>query len=201
MNLLEVEKELKQRISSNLKWGIKRVDIWETQTDFVKEYESYNSVNAEIFSKFSLHARFEDIRNYALSKWYLHLSKVALINTFMSHSLVRKLGKEADFYIDGISFKLDVVLLDHLRSTTMCNDEASKRSFLNNHFSYDGAVSENTLVLSVRSEAKEPWQCLSDLSVLKDCIFSYLNTFKRENLYCYKINKSMIYSDLICYVQ
>ena len=110
VNLLQVEQELKKRWLPRYKWGVKLVDIWESQTSFVYGFDHFNDVNEEIHSRLSSHARFEDIRDYALSRWYIFISNRALASIFISHPLVRQLKGDVDFFIDGLSFQLKTIV-------------------------------------------------------------------------------------------
>ncbi|MBT8327122.1 MAG: hypothetical protein KJP21_05330 [Bacteroidia bacterium] len=199
VNLVQVEEELKKRWSRRFNWGEKIVSIWDSQTSFVFGFDRFNDVNDEIHARLSSHARFNEIRDYALSRWYIFISNRSLASIFISHPLVRQLKGDADFYIDGLSFQLKAI--DFPSNSPLKIEEAKKdkQAFLDwwmrEHHESD--LSKNTIYLFLQSTTAENWKLRAELGLLKQFIYEYLDGFSRKNLLNSRTKSGLLYTEVL----
>lgn len=205
MNLEEVEIELKKRWSSDYQWGRKQADIWDSQTNFIYQIANFESLNNRIYSEFSTHSRFSDLRNYALNRWYNFRSAQAVEQIFTNHPLVRKVSndrdREKDFFIAGIPFdhktsvfpsgyNKDIAIAQHdpkdLIKWLYINQSGEQRRHLKNRF-----------FLILHKNDGEHWKLKAELSWIKYLVEEYLDQYDEQKLYELTYSKGVIKSDII----
>ncbi len=102
MDLPRVERELKKRLPYQYRWGRKQSNAWDSDTNFIYQTYSFESLlrKTEHFN--------QDLRDYALNRWYNFWSAMAAEDIFASHSNVvankNTYDKLVDFTIDNIPF-------------------------------------------------------------------------------------------------
>ncbi|MCW8995420.1 MAG: hypothetical protein OQK77_06370, partial [Psychromonas sp.] len=69
-DLLQIERELKKRLSYPYKWGRKQNDQFDKLTNFVYRFPSFEDVVKEIESRFKQDKEHQNISNYALTRLY-----------------------------------------------------------------------------------------------------------------------------------
>ncbi len=199
VNLLQVEEELKKRWSPKYKWGIKQVDIWDIQTNFVFGFDHFKDVNDELHDRLGSHSRFEDIRDYALSRWYNFIAQRAITSIFISHPLVRQLKDDADFYIDGLSFELKIISFPTHYSLPFDEAKHNRESFLDWVFEQgvNTEIDNNTICLVLHSLSEENWKLKAELGIIKHLIYKYLDRFSRQNLIHKRTPSGMVYTEAL----
>ena len=199
MNLLEVEQELKKRCVPKYKWGIKQVDIWDSQTNFVFSYDQFDEVNNEIQLRFNAHAQLDAIRDYALSRWYNYVANRALISIFISHPLVRQLKDDVDFFIDGMSFQVEELVFQANSGESFEEASKDKKAYLDGWIKHNHVedFTTNTICIVFHSITDEDWKLKSELTWLKHEIYTYLDRFSRENLIHQKQRSGLVYVDVL----
>lgn len=108
MNLTICERELKKRLAYPYVWGQRQGDDCDRLTDFVYQARSFRALLAESERRFSQRADGEQLRNYALNRWYNFWSAMAVEQIFCALERVaphpQRKDRLVDFTIDGIPF-------------------------------------------------------------------------------------------------
>ncbi len=200
LDLKKTELELKKRLNYDYKWGRKQADNWDEKTKFIYEINYFE----ELLNK--VKALDDDLKNYALNRWYNFLSAKAVEHLFSNHHQVNPQKNPRDKEID---FHLEQIPFDHKTSVF-------PKGFKQN---YDYAVQnkkelilwlyqnqsqqgrqhfKNRLFVIVHDREKsEHWKLKAEIFLLKEKIDDYINNFKVENLIKIKYNGQMIFSDII----
>lgn len=103
LDLARLEKSLKNRWKTDYNWlGHKQNDVWDKQTNFIYNARSYGELT-KLVSNLK-----EDMKHYALNRWYNFWSAMGVEQIFRSHKKVLPLhnqfDKQIDFFINNIPF-------------------------------------------------------------------------------------------------
>lgn len=190
IDLIQIEKELKKRLTYPYKWGRRQNDYYDNLTNFVYSIPTFNEVLREIESSFSKDKEHQNIANYALNRWYNFWSAQAVEKIFCSLPNVQPAldGKDRliDFTIDGVTF-------DHKTSIFPKNfpykiDEAIKKTdelirWLYKHQSQQQRKHlKNRLFIILYSSDGEHWKLKSEIQWLKERIEKYMTSFNTHYL-------------------
>jgi hypothetical protein len=199
MDLLRVENELKKRLEYPYKWGRKQSNDWDKKTNFIYKTYSFKALlnKIEYFN--------QDLKDYAMNRWYNYWSAMAIENIFASHSNVtpnkNKYDKLIDFYINDISF-------DHKSTVFPRGFKKSLEYAIKNKeelilWLYENQSQEgrkhlkNRLFVSFYDSNNEHWKMKSEISLLKNYIDNYINNFSKDNLFIFDFGEGKVYSDII----
>jgi hypothetical protein len=197
LSLLQIEKELKKRLTYPYKWGRKQNDYFDKLTNFVYNISEFDEVIKEINGRFKKDKENQNISNYALNRWYNFWSAQAVEKIFCSLPTVKPAldnrNKLVDFTIDGITF-------DHKTSIFPKNfpykiDEAMKHTnelikWLYTHQSQQQRKHlKNRLFIVLHSSDGEHWKLKSEISWLKERIDKYMEGFNPHYLLKFKFEK------------
>jgi hypothetical protein len=205
VNLETVEIELKKRWSANYEWGRKQADIWDSQTNFIYQIHLFDDVVAQIYDKFHHHAKFTDLRNYALNRWYNFHSAMAVEHIFNTHPLVRKVqnnvDKEKDFYINGLPFdhKTSVFpsAFKHDIEYALANPiELMKWLYINQSAQQRFHI-KNRIFLVLHKNDGQHWRLKAELQWIQLLVHDYLNKYKESNLTSLKHSQGILKTDII----
>ncbi|MCW8810074.1 MAG: hypothetical protein OQJ93_06905 [Ignavibacteriaceae bacterium] len=184
-DLLQIERELKKRLSYPYKWGRKQNDQFDKLTNFVYRFPSFEDVVKEIESRFKQDKEHQNISNYALTRWYNFWSAQAVEKIFCSlpnvQPAIDKKNRLVDFTIDGVTF-------DHKTSIFPKNfphpiDEAIKKTdelikwLYKNQSQQQRKHLKNRLFIVLYSSTGEHWKLKAEISWLKERIEKYMNGF------------------------
>ncbi|MBK9098787.1 MAG: hypothetical protein IPM14_11845 [bacterium] len=111
--LVQIEKELKKRLTYPYKWGRKQDDYFDRLTNYVYGISSFDDVLKETEKRFSKDKENKNIANYALNRWYNFWSAHAVEKIFCSLPSVKPALDEKDRLVD---FTIDGVTFDHKTS-------------------------------------------------------------------------------------
>lgn len=198
VNLIEIEKELKKRISYPYKWGRKQNDEFDKLTNFVYRISNFEELLKETESKFRNDKEHENIANYALNRWYNFWSAQAVEKIFCSLPNVKHALDEKDRLVD---FTIDGVTFDHKTSVFPKNfpykiDEAIKKTdelirWLYKHQSQQQRKHfKNRLFIVLYSSDGEHWQLKAEISWLQERIKKYMQGFNPHYLLKFPLEES-----------
>lgn len=205
VNLELVEIQLKKRWASEYKWGRKQADIWDSQTNFIYTIADFDEVVARIYTEFNTHRKYEDLRNYALNRWYNFQSAMAVEHIFNVHSKVRRVkndkDREKDFYIYGVAFdhKTSVFPSGFGKDVDYAVDnprELAKWLYVNQS-EQQRFHAKNRLFLVLHKNDGEHWKLKAELSWIKVLVDTYLDSYRELDLISLKHSKGMIKTDVI----
>ncbi len=185
-NLIQIEKELKKRLSYPYKWGRKQNDYFDKLTNFVYHIPNFDEVLKEIENRFRKDKEHQNIANYALNRWYNFWSAQAVEKIFCSLPNVKPALDEKDRLVD---FTIDGVTFDHKTSIFPKNfhytiDEAIKKTdelikwLYKNQSQQQRKHLKNRLFIVLYSSEGEHWKLKSEISWLKERIEIYMRRFQ-----------------------
>lgn len=197
INLVQIEKELKKRLSYPYKWGRKQTDQFDRLTNFVYRISSFEEVLKEIENKFSNDKEHQNIANYALNRWYNFWSAQAVESIFCSLPNVKPALDEKDRLVD---FSIDGVTFDHKTSIFPKNfpypiEEAVKKTneliiwLYKNQSQQQRKHLKNRLFIVLHSSDGEPWKLKAEISWLKERIEKYISGFNPQYLLKFQLEK------------
>lgn len=204
--LLNIEMELKKRLSYPYKWGRKQNDEFDKLTNFVYKISSFDEVLIETESRFRKDKEHQNIANYALNRWYNFRSAQAVEKIFCSLPNVKPALDEKDRLVD---FTIDGVTFDHKTSIFPKNfphqiDEAIKKTdelilWLYKHQSQQQRKHlKNRLFIVLYSADGEHWKLKTEISWLKERIEKYMEGFNPHYLLKFQLEKNQeTISDII----
>lgn len=184
-NLVQIETELKKRLSYPYKWGRKQNDYFDKLTNFVYKIPEFEIVLKEIDNRFNKDKEHKNVANYALNRWYNFWSAQAVEKIFCSLPNVKPAldGKDrlVDFTIDGVTF-------DHKTSIFPKNfphtiDESIKKTdelikwLYKNQSQQQRKHLKNRLFIVLYSSDGEHWKLKAEISWLKERIEKYMQGF------------------------
>ncbi|MHB1106190.1 MAG: hypothetical protein ACYCZ2_07495, partial [Lutibacter sp.] len=108
MNYLLLEAALKKRTKLDYFWGRKQDDKFDKQTNFIYKISSFELLLATIDYAFKINPQYDDLKNYALNRWFNFWPAKGVENIFLEHENVKphlnSYNKFTDFYIQNIPF-------------------------------------------------------------------------------------------------
>lgn len=190
IHLVQIEKELKKRLSYPYKWGRKQTDQFDMLTNFVYRISSFEEVLKEIENRFSNDKEHQNIANYALNRWYNFWSAQAVESIFCSLPNVKPALDEKDRLFD---FSIDGVTFDHKTSIFPKNfpypiEEAVKKTneliiwLYKNQSQQQRKHLKNRLFIILHSSDVEHWKLKAEISWLKERIEKYMSGFNPHYL-------------------
>jgi hypothetical protein len=198
--LIQIEKELKKRLTYPYKWGRKQNDHFDKLTNFVYHIPTFNETLKEIENRFRKDKEHGNISNYALNRWYNFWSAQAVEKIFCSLPNVKPAIDEKDRLVD---FTIDGVTFDHKTSVFPKNfpyniDEAIKKTdelikWLYKHQSQQQRKHlKNRLFIVLYSSTGEHWKLKAEISWLKERIEKYMKGFNPHYLLKFQLEKNQV---------
>ncbi len=199
MDLARVERELKNRLLYPYRWGRKQSNSWDSATNFIYTTYSFSKL-LEKTSELS-----QDLRDYALNRWYNFWSAMAVEDIFTSHSNVEanlnSYDKLVDFNIDHIPFdhKTTVFPKGFNKSYEYARqNEKELIEWLYNNQSQQGRKHlKNRLFIVMYDTNQQHWKMKSEIMLLKKEIDLYVNNFSKNRLYEFDFGEGKVYSSLL----
>ncbi|MBT4730646.1 hypothetical protein HOB87_01575 [Candidatus Woesearchaeota archaeon] len=199
MDLPRVERELKKRLPYQYRWGRKQSNSWDSDTNFIYQTYSFESLlkKTEQFS--------QELKDYALNRWYNFWSAMAAEDIFASHDNViankNSYDKLVDFTIDDIPF-------DHKTSIFPKGFNKSYEYAIENEkeliqWLYDNQSQQgrkhlkNRLFIIMYDKNNQHWKMKSEIMELKKEIDLYVDDFSQSNLYEFDFGDGKVYSDIL----
>jgi hypothetical protein len=198
INLVQIEKELKNRLIYPYKWGRKQNDEFDKLTNYVYRISVFEEVLKETVKRFSKDNEHQNIANYALNRWYNFWSAQAVEKIFCSLPNVKPALDEKDRLVD---FTIDGVTFDHKTSIFPKNfpypiEEAIKKTdeliqWLYKHQSQQQRKHlKNRLFIVLYSSNGEHWKLKAEISWLKERIEKYMSGFNPHYLLKFPLEKN-----------
>ena len=199
MDLLRVERELKNRLPYAYKWGRKQSNSWDSATNFI--YTTYS------FSKLieKTDTLSQELKDYAFNRWYNFWSAMAIEDIFTSHSNVvahvNAYDKLVDFSIDNIPFdhKTSVFPKGFNGSYNYAREnEKELIEWLYKNQSQEGRKHlKNRLFVIMYDENGQHWKMKSEIMLVKKEIDTYVDNFSKSKLYELDFSNGKIYAGLL----
>jgi hypothetical protein len=196
-SLNEIESELKKRLVYPYKWGQKRNDNFDKQTNFIYHTFLFEDLLKEIDNRFKSEKNFDLYFNYTINRWYNFWSAQAVENIFCSLPNVKPALDSKDRLVD---FTIDGEAFDHKTSIFPKNfpykiDEAIKKTdelikWLYKHQSQQQRKHlKNRLFVVLYSKDGEHWKLKSEITWLKERIEKYMLGFNPNYLLKFNFEK------------
>lgn len=199
MDLARVERELKKRLPYAYKWGRKQSDSWDHNTNFI-----YNTYSFESLLKKTKQFN-QELKDYALNRWYNYWSAMAAEDIFASHSNIiankNAYDKLVDFTIDNIPFdhKTTVFPKGFNKSYEYAvENERELIQWLYNNQSQQGRKHlKNRLFIVMYDENGQHWKMKSEIIRFQKEIDLYVANFSSNNLYEFDFGDGKVYADIL----
>jgi len=108
LNLKRLKIQLKKCYPFIENWGRKQNNSWDKQTNFIYKVRHFQTLENEIKDRFKKESNFEELRIYALNRWYNFWSAQGIEYIFCSYPNVKPhvepFHQFIDFWIDEIPF-------------------------------------------------------------------------------------------------
>ena len=195
--LIQIEKELKRRLTYPYKWGRKQNDYFDKLTNFVYKISEFDEVITAIDNRFKKDKEHKNISNYALNRWYNFWSANAVEKIFCSLPNVKAALDEKDRLVD---FTIDGVTFDHKTSVFPKNfphpirDAVKKTDELINWLYKNQSQQQrkhlkNRLFIVLYASNGEHWKLKAEVSRLKERIEKYMEGFNPDYLLKFQLEK------------
>ncbi len=199
MDLLRVEKELKKRWIFPYKWGRKQNDTWDKNTNFIYKTYTFEALEKQLANSE------QDLKDYAMNRWYNYWSAKAVEAIFANHKNVianrNQYDKLVDFTINNIPFDHKTTVFPKGFKQSVSYGEAHKNElirWLYQNQSQQGRKHHNNRIFVVLyDENGQHWRLKAAIQDIKTVIDNYMLTFAQENLIKLNFNNKTVYSDII----
>jgi len=200
MDLLRVEKELKKRLNFPYKWGRKQSDEWDGKTNFIYSTFDFESLLLKI-KEFD-----QELKGYAMNRWYNFWSAMAVEHIFTSHPNVQPNKNKHDKLVD---FKINRIPFDHKTSVfpkgfshsfeyAKKNETELLKWFYNSQSQQSRMHLKNRLFIVLYDFANHHhWKLKSEIMLLKNAVDKYVMGFSKDKLKTLNFGNGEVYSDMI----
>lgn len=207
MNYLLLEEELKKRTKLDYFWGRKQNDEFDRQTNFIYKIESFELLLATIDYAFKINAQYDDLKNYALNRWFNFWSAKCVESIFCEQENVKphldSYNKFTDFYIQNIPFDHKTTVFPNRFGKSVPYGILHKGELISwlyeNQSQQQRKHHKNRLfiVLVNYKEEDEHWKLKSEIGWLKDIVSAYLLNFDQTKLHSFNYENNTVYADII----
>lgn len=199
MDLERVERELKKRLPYPYRWGRKQSNSWDSDTNFIYRTYSFESL---LRKTAPLN---QELRDYALNRWYNFWSAMAVEDIFASHS---NIIANKNVYDKLVDFTIDHIPFDHKTSIFpkgfnqsyeyAINNEKELIQWLYENQSQQGRKHlKNRLFIVLYDSNNQHWKMKSEIMKLKKSIDLYVNNFSTKHLHTFDFGEGKVYSDIL----
>ncbi len=200
MDLQRVERELINRLSYPYRWGRKQSNSWDHATNFI--YKTYSMQKLLIL----IEPMTQDLKDYAMNRWYNYWSAMAVEDIFSSHSCVKANSNVYDKLVD---FKINDIPFDHKTSVFPRGFKHSYEYALEHkkeliewlyiNQSQEGRkhLSNRLFIIMYDRQREEHWKMKSEIMIVKKAIDKYIKNFQSDKLEKVYIGEEEILSDII----
>jgi len=199
MDLERVERELRKRLPYPYKWGRKQSNSWDRDTNFIYNTYSFGSLlrKTEPLS--------QELKDYALNRWYNYWSAMAVEDIFTSHSNIvankNCYDKLVDFTIDNIPFDHKTTIFPRgfgkSYEYAIKNEKELVQWLYDNQSQQGRKHFKNRLFIVVYDTNSQHWKIKSEIMRLKREIDLYVANFSTSNLYEFDFGDGIVYSDIL----
>ncbi len=199
MDLERVERELKKRLPYPYRWGRKQSNSWDSDTNFIYRTYSFESL---LRKTAPLN---QELRDYALNRWYNFWSAMAVEDIFASHS---NIIANKNVYDKLVDFTIDHIPFDHKTSIFpkgfnqsyeyAINNEKELIQWLYENQSQQGRKHlKNRLFIVLYDSNNQHWKMKSEIMKFKKSIDLYVNNFSTKHLHTFDFGEGKVYSDIL----
>ncbi|AFM06000.1 hypothetical protein Fleli_3686 [Bernardetia litoralis DSM 6794] len=171
-------------------WRRKQNDIWDKQTNFIYKVRHFQTLENHLKDSFKENPNFEEIRIYALNRWYNFWSAQGIETIFCSYPNVKP---HSDPYHQFIDFWIDEIPFDHKTSVfpkryTQNIEFAKKNPIDLLRWLYENQSKQkrfhlrNRLFLILYRKDGNHQRLKSEIEYIKPIIENYLKYFDFNNL-------------------
>lgn len=207
MDYAAIEKELKKRLTYEYSWRRKQVDALDKQTSFIYKISSFDLVLSKIETKFKDNSQYDDLKNYALNRWFNFWSAKAIEAIFCEHEGVKShpdsYNKFTDFFINKIPFDHKTTVFPKGFNKSVPYAIAHKNEIIEwlykNQSQQQRKHFKNRIfiVLVNYENESEHWKLKAEISWLKKIISTYLLKFESSKLHSFYFENEVVKADII----
>jgi hypothetical protein len=207
MNYLLLEEELKKRTKLHYFWGRKQDDEFDKKTNFIYKTESFELLLAIIEYAFKINSQYDDLKNYALNRWFNFWSAKGVENIFCEHENVKphldSFNKFTDFYIQNIPFdhKTTVFPKGFGKSVPYAIQHKSELIawLYKNQSQQQRKHHKNRLFIVLVNYQEEDghWKLKAEIGWLKEKVSAYLFNFDQAKLQSFTFENEIVKADII----
>lgn len=200
MDLEKVEIELRKRLNYPYHWGRQQSDAFDSETNFI-----YSTQNFDILLQKTSKMP-QDLRDYALNRWYNFWSAMTVEHIFTSHKNVfpnkNSRDKLIDFSIDGLAFDHKTSRFPKAYTSSLAYAIENKKELIEwfyEHQSQQGRrhLANRLFVVLYDTHEGLHWKMKSELGLIKEQVDNYVQHFEQQNLVHLDFGKGIVYSDII----
>lgn len=191
MDLSEKENELKKRLNYPYQWGRKQNDEWDEATHFIYTTNKFDDLLKTIENKFEKFQNKEELKNYAMNRWFNFFSAQAVEEIFCSTKFIKpnkdKKNKLIDFTLNEFHFDHKTTVFPKAFNKDINYAKANERElieWLYENQSQQGRkhMMNRLFVVVYDSNNPDHWKLKAELSWLKKIIYDYIEIFDENNL-------------------
>lgn len=207
MNYLLLEEELKKRTELDYFWGRKQNDEFDHQTKFIYKTASFEALLETIESAFKDHAQYDDLKNYALNRWFNFWSAKGVESIFCEHENVKphldSFNKFTDFYIENIPFDHKTSIFPKGFNKSVPYGILHKSELISwlyeNQSQQQRKHHKNRLFIVLVNYKEEDghWKLKSEIGWLKEIVSAYLLNFDQTKLCSFTFENEIVKADII----
>ena len=207
MNYLLQEEELKKRTKLDYFWGRKQDDEFDKKTKFIYKISSFELLLATIEYAFKINAQYDDLKNYALNRWFNFWSAKCVESIFCEHENVKQhpdsFNKFTDFYIENIPFDHKTTVFPKGLNKSVPYAILHKKELIEwlykNQSQQQRKHHKNRLFIVLVNYQEEDghWKLKSEIGWLKELISAYLFNFDQTKLHSFNFENETVYADII----
>lgn len=200
INLNQLEIQLKRRVCFPYVWGRKQSDDWDKKTNFIYQTRSFSDLQNKV-------KNFENpLRDYAFNRWLNFWSAKGVEQIFASHSKVipnvNSYDKWVDFSIEGIDFDHKTSVFPKGFQHDLQYAQQNKKQlieWLYQEQSTQGRQHYKNRIFVVLYDENhaEHWRLKAEITLIKNQIETYLNTFSAHQLEKLDFGNGTVLSDII----
>ena len=199
MQLDQLEMELKKRWKFPYKWGRKQANDWDYKTNFIYKIKTFDELLKTL-------APFEqDIKDYAMNRWYNFWSAMAVEHIFAKHPMIipnkNKYDKLIDFTINSIPFDHKTSVFPRGFNKSLFYAQQNPKELIK--WLYDNQSQQgrkhvkNRLFIVLFYKNGAHWKLKAELFLLKEKIDQYCKNFDSNLLPEFNFEEGKVLSDII----
>ncbi|MDX1829566.1 MAG: hypothetical protein R3342_08480 [Lutibacter sp.] len=207
MDYKRLEKELNYRTKLKYVWGRRQTDDFDKLTNFIYKTYSFNLLLEKIEIDFKDETNKEELKNYALNRWFNFWSAKGIETIFCEHQKVKahknSFDRYTDFFIENIPFDHKTTVFPKAFNKTVAYakkhpDELIKWLYKNQSSQQRQHFKNRLFIVLVNTNnADEHWKLKAEISWLKQLISTYLLNFNRSKLITLSLKDKSIFTDII----
>ena len=206
LNLKRLQIQLKKCYPFIENWKRKQNNNWDNQTNFIYKVKHFGELENRIKTNFEKESNSEELRIYALNRWYNFWSAKGMETIFCSYLNVKPhsdpFHQHIDFWIDEIPFDHKTSVFPKGYNQTI---EFAKRNPIDllkwlyeNQSKQNRFHLQNRLFLILYEKEGNHQKLKSEIDFIKPIIENYLKNFSFEKLQKLEFDtKKIAYSDCI----